>query len=95
MKNSKEILEKLDKVVPNPVCELNYKKDYELLIATVLAAQSTDKRVNEVTKVLFSKYDIFSLAKENIKNIEDIISSENNQWKINASAESSKDTAST
>lgn len=70
---SNEVLEKLDEVVPNPVCELIYNKDYELLIATVLAAQSTDKRVNEVTKVLFSKYDIFSLAKENIKNIEDII----------------------
>ena len=66
---SNEVLKKLDKVVPNPVCELIYNKDYELLIATVLAAQSTDKRVNEVTKVLFSKYDIFSLAKESTKNI--------------------------
>lgn len=73
MKNSKEILEKLDKVVPNPVCELNYKKDYELLIATVLAAQSTDKRVNVVTKELFLKYDIFSLAKASIEDIENII----------------------
>lgn len=70
---SNEVLEKLDEVVPNPVCELIYNKDYELLIATVLAAQSTDKRVNEVTKVLFSKYDIFSLAKENVKKIESII----------------------
>ena len=35
MKNSKEILEKLDKVVPNPVCELNYKKDYEERIAYI------------------------------------------------------------
>ncbi len=70
---SNEVLKKLDEIVPNPVCELIYNKDYELLIATVLAAQSTDKRVNEVTKVLFSKYDIFSLAKESIKNIEDII----------------------
>ena len=73
MKNSKEILEKLDKIVPNPVCELNYKKDYELLIATVLAAQSTDKRVNVVTKELFLKYDIFSLAKASIEDIENII----------------------
>ena len=73
MKNSKEILEKLDKVVPNPVCELNYKKYYELLIATVLAAQSTDKRVNVVTKELFLKYDIFSLAKASIEDIENII----------------------
>ena len=70
---SNEVLKKLDEIVPNPVCELIYNKDYELLIATVLAAQSTDKRVNDVTKVLFSKYDIFSLAKESIKNIEDII----------------------
>lgn len=73
MKNSKEILEKLDKVVPNPRCELNYDKDYELLIATVLAAQSTDKRVNSVTKVLFSKYDIFKLKDALISDIENII----------------------
>lgn len=73
MKNSKEILEKLDKVVPNPRCELNYDKDYELLIATVLAAQSTDKRVNSVTKVLFSKYDIFKLKDALVTDIENII----------------------
>ena len=73
MKNSKEILKKLDEVVPNPVCELNYNKDYELLFATVLAAQSTDKRVNVVTKELFLKYDIFSLAKASIEDIENII----------------------
>lgn len=73
MKNSKEILEKLDKVVPNPRCELNYDKDYELLIATVLAAQSTDKRVNLVTKVLFSKYDIFKLKDALVTDIENII----------------------
>ena len=70
---SNEVLKKLDEIVPNPVCELIYNKDYELLIATVLAAQSTDKRVNEVTRVLFSKYDIFRLAKESIKNIENIV----------------------
>ena len=73
MKNSKEILEKLDKVVPNPRCELIYNKDYELLIATVLAAQSTDKRVNSVTKVLFSKYDIFKLKDALVTDIENII----------------------
>lgn len=70
---SREVIEKLDKVVPNPVCELLYNKDYELLIATVLAAQSTDKRVNLVTKELFSKYDIFSLADADINDIEKII----------------------
>ena len=72
MKNS-EVLNKLDKVVPNPRCELLYNKDYELLIATVLSAQSTDKRVNIVTKELFLKYDIFSLANANVGDIEKII----------------------
>lgn len=70
---SDEVREKLDKFIPNPRCELVYSKDYELLIATLLSAQSTDKRVNEVTKILFSKYDIFSLSKASLKDIENII----------------------
>ncbi len=60
-------------MIPNPRCELEYKKDYELLIATILSAQTTDKKVNEVTKVLFSKYDIYSLARANLKDIESIL----------------------
>lgn len=68
-----DILEKLDIMIPNPKCELEYNKDYELLIATVLSAQCTDARVNKVTKVLFNKYDIFSLSKAGIKDIEKII----------------------
>ncbi len=63
----------LDYYIPNPKCELDYNKDYELLIATVLSAQCTDKRVNLVTKDLFNKYDIFSLSKANKKDIEKII----------------------
>lgn len=70
---SSEVLNNLDKVVPNPKCELLFNRDYELLIATVLSAQSTDKRVNIVTKELFSKYDIFSLANANVGDIEKII----------------------
>ena len=67
------IIDYLDELYPDARCELNYKKDYELLIATVLSAQCTDKRVNEVTKVLWQKYDIFSLAKADQKEIERII----------------------
>ena len=67
------IIDYLDELYPDARCELNYKKDYELLIATVLSAQCTDKRVNEVTKVLWQKYDIFSLAKADRKEIERII----------------------
>ncbi|MBR2828399.1 MAG: endonuclease III [Bacilli bacterium] len=47
----------LDSLYPNPKCELIYHKDYELLISIVLSAQSTDRRVNVVTPILFSKYD--------------------------------------
>ena len=70
---SNEVLKKLDEIVPNPVCELIYNKDYELLIATVLSAQCTDARVNKVTKELFKKYDIFSLSNAVEKDIENII----------------------
>lgn len=66
---------KLDKMIPDARCELNYNRDYELVIATVLSAQCTDKRVNEVTKVLFSNYDIYGLANADKKDIERIIRS--------------------
>ena len=70
---SSEVLEKLDELFPDARCELNYNKDYELLIATILSAQSTDKRVNSVTPILFGKYDIFSLKDADVKDIEKII----------------------
>ena len=76
MKMSKvEIIEKyLDKLFKDPKCELNYTKDYELLIAIVLSAQTTDKRVNSVTPMLFGKYDsIEKLMNADIKDIEDIL----------------------
>jgi len=73
MISSNEILEKLDQIIPNPKCELNYNKDYELLIATILSAQSTDKRVNMVTKELFDKYSLEDLMNIDISFIEDII----------------------
>ena len=73
MKN-KEIEEYLDSLYPNPKCELNYNKDYELLIATVLSAQTTDKRVNQVTEILFNKYkDLKALSKADLKDIKEII----------------------
>ena len=70
---SDDLIKYMNVMFPDAQCELNYSKDYELLIATVLSAQSTDKRVNLVTKELFSKYDIFSLAESDLKDIENII----------------------
>ena len=50
------ILAKLDEAYPNATCELNHKSAFELLIATILSAQCTDVRVNQVTEILFKKY---------------------------------------
>ena len=69
--NRVEIIEDyLEKLIPNSKCELNFSKDYELLIAIMLSAQTTDKRVNKVTKILFDKYK--SLEEIKNANIDDL-----------------------
>ena len=74
MNRIKIVEDYLDFLIPKPWCELKFNSDYELLIAIVLSAQTTDKRVNEVTSVLFTKYkSIEELASANIKDIESIL----------------------
>ena len=69
-----ELYDILDNIIPNPMCELEYNKDYELLIAVMLSAQTTDKRVNLVTKELFSKYPTLeSLCAADINDLTNII----------------------
>ena len=64
----------LEELIPNPICELNYQKDYELVIAVMLSAQTTDKGVNKVTSILFQKYNsLEKLASSNIEDIKEII----------------------
>ena len=55
-----EIIKRLSTIYPNAGISLNYSNLFELLIATILSAQCTDKKVNEVTKKLFKKYKSFS-----------------------------------
>ena len=55
--NRELIVNELDSLYPNPKCELNYSKDYELVLSVMLSAQTTDKSVNKVTKDLYEKYD--------------------------------------
>jgi len=70
----KKVFDYINEIIPNPKCELDYSKDYELVIAVMLSAQTTDKRVNIVTKELFSKYDsLEKLKNANVKDIEKII----------------------
>lgn len=64
MSKEEEIFKYLEELLPNAICELKYNKDYEFLIAIMLSAQTTDKRVNKVTKVLFSKYDTLEKLKD-------------------------------
>jgi endonuclease-3 len=61
---------------PNSKTELNYKNIYELLVAVILSAQCTDKRVNQITPKLFQKYpDTKSLANANLEELKEIIKS--------------------
>lgn len=55
--NTSLILEFLNEILPNAHCQLNYTKDYELVIAVMLSAQTTDKAVNKVTNKLFSEFN--------------------------------------
>lgn len=62
--NQKKILEELRELYPNPSSELDFTNPFETLVATILAAQCTDKRVNQVTPALFRDYpDPAAMAK--------------------------------
>ena len=66
----------LTKTYPNVRCELNYKSPFQLLVATVLSAQCTDKRVNQTTPALFKKYpNPKTMAEAEIKEIQRLVKS--------------------
>ncbi len=63
-----------NEILPQAGCELTYSSDYGLLIAVMLSAQCTDKKVNKVTHVLFSKYKTLKeLDEAPLEDIESII----------------------
>lgn len=72
------VIEYFQKTNPNPTTELKHKNPYELLVATILSAQTTDKRVNMSTPALFEKYPtIDRLAKATPEEVYPFISSTN------------------
>ena len=72
--NIKIIGDYLDEMFPNPKPELIFHSDYELLLAVMLSAQTTDKRVDTVTAVMFNKYpNLEKLKDAEIKDLENII----------------------
>ncbi len=70
-----EILQNLDELFPDARCELNHKNNYEMAVAVILSAQTTDASVNQVTPGLFEQFpDVYALAEGDIKDIEQRIS---------------------
>jgi endonuclease-3 len=68
------LMKRLAAAYPNPKSELNFSDDYQLVVAVVLSAQCTDKKVNQVTPTLFERYTTFqSLAAGSVEEIEAII----------------------
>ncbi len=71
-----EVLKILGSLYPDAKSELDYSNPFELLIATILSAQCTDVRVNQVTKSLFPKYsDPYKMEELNVKELGEIIHS--------------------
>ena len=72
--NQELIINYLNYLYPNAKCELKYRSHFQLLIAVILSAQTTDERVNLVTKELFKEYgNSCKLSKASINTIERII----------------------
>ena len=70
------ILRELDALYPDAHCELQYQTPFQLLVATILSAQCTDKRVNLVTPKLFARFpDAHAMAKAKPAELEEIIRS--------------------
>jgi len=73
-KINQEIYDKLFSLFGERGCELNFKNNYELIVAVILSARCTDKRVNVVTKNLFAKYpNVNDLAIAGVKDVEKLI----------------------
>lgn len=71
-----EIIDHLDRLFPDARCELNHRNNYEMAVAVILSAQTTDASVNRVTPALFEKYpDPASMASADLEDVEEIISS--------------------
>ena len=71
-----EILIRLKRMYPDATCTLNYETPVQLLVATILSAQCTDERVNQVTPALFARFpDAPSLASADIQELENLVRS--------------------
>lgn len=72
--NANEILDEIEKIFPNAKCELHHESPFQLLVAVVLSAQTTDESVNKVTPALFEAYPTSKeMARASVSDIEPYI----------------------
>ena len=68
------VLEYFNELFPDAYCELNHETDFQLLVAVMLSAQTTDKKVNQLTESLFKKYpDVYTMANANLSVLQEDI----------------------
>jgi endonuclease-3 len=73
---AREVVKRLTRLYPDAHCELNFRTPFELLVATILSAQCTDQRVNQVTPRLFARFPTArELAQADPAEVEDLIRS--------------------
>ncbi|HIK45748.1 MAG TPA: endonuclease III [Leptolyngbyaceae cyanobacterium M65_K2018_010] len=73
---SLEILQRLQRLYPDATCSLDYKTTLQLMVATILSAQCTDERVNQVTPALFAAYpDVYAFAEADLADLERLVKS--------------------
>jgi endonuclease-3 len=71
---AREVSKRLGKALPEPRCELHHTDAWQLLVATILSAQSTDARVNQVTPALFKRFPTSrALAKADLGEVEELV----------------------
>ncbi|MEO0456176.1 MAG: endonuclease III [Cyanobacteria bacterium P01_A01_bin.114] len=71
-----EILARLKRLYPDARCSLDYETPLQLLVATMLSAQCTDERVNQVTPALFDRFpDVYTFAEAEVAEIETLVKS--------------------
>ncbi|MEY8380109.1 endonuclease III [Ileibacterium valens] len=69
--NANEMIDAIEEIFPDAHCELNHETPFQLLIAVVLSAQTTDASVNKVTPALFERWpDSSTLAKADLREVE-------------------------
>ncbi|MEZ4339854.1 MAG: endonuclease III [Sandaracinaceae bacterium] len=74
LKQAEDVRKRLAVAIPSPMVELDHRSAWELLVATILAAQATDKKINEITPALFARYPgPRELAEADLEEVQELV----------------------